>query len=102
MTLGEDELLDIVELFEQLRGASWTKVTGAGSTVAVSLASDHRRGIMFADVPWRGNRINRIRYFPPPGESRSGILRCRPTLDCLAALATVAGRVLWHPNAPSR
>lgn len=38
--------------------------TGAGSTVAVSLASDHRRGIMFADVPWRGNRINRIRYFP--------------------------------------
>lgn len=64
MTLGEDELLDIVELFEQLRGASWTKVTGAGSTVAVSLASDHRRGIMFADVPWRGNRINRIRYFP--------------------------------------
>lgn len=46
------------------RGASWTKVTGAGSTVAVSLASDHRRGIMFADVPWRGNRINRIRYFP--------------------------------------
>lgn len=44
--------------------ASWTKVTGAGSTVAVSLASDHRRGIMFADVPWRGNRINRIRYFP--------------------------------------
>ncbi|KED07795.1 hypothetical protein P939_01827 [Mycobacterium tuberculosis KT-0045] len=29
MTLGEDELLDIVELFEQLRGASWTKVTVA-------------------------------------------------------------------------
>lgn len=62
--LRQRELLDIVELFEQLRGASWTKVTGAGSTVAVSLASDHRRGIMFADVPWRGNRINRIRYFP--------------------------------------
>lgn len=63
-TASVELLLDIVELFEQLRGASWTKVTGAGSTVAVSLASDHRRGIMFADVPWRGNRINRIRYFP--------------------------------------
>ena len=37
---------------------------GAGPTVAVSLNSGHGRGIMFADVAWRGNAINRIRYFP--------------------------------------
>ncbi|OSC40558.1 ketosteroid isomerase family protein [Mycobacterium decipiens] len=64
ITLSDSDLLDISELFGQLRGASWTKVNGAGSTVTVSLASDHGRGILFADVAWRGNQINRIRYFP--------------------------------------
>jgi hypothetical protein len=39
-------------------------MNGAGSTVTVSLASDHGRGILFADVAWRGNQINQIRYFP--------------------------------------
>ncbi|ORB52778.1 ketosteroid isomerase family protein [Mycobacterium persicum] len=67
MTLGDDEVLDPAELAQQLRGVSWTKINGAGSTVTVSLASDHGRGIMFAELPWRGwrgNLINRIRYFP--------------------------------------
>jgi hypothetical protein len=64
ITLGDDDLLDIAELVEQLDGASWTKMNGAGSTVTVSLASDHGRGILFADVAWRGNQINQIRYFP--------------------------------------
>ena len=41
-----------------------SKTIGAGPTVAVSLHSDHGRGIVFADVAWRGNAINRIRYFP--------------------------------------
>ncbi|SON63760.1 hypothetical protein MSIMFI_05291 [Mycobacterium simulans] len=64
ITLGDDKLLDVVELIEQLSGASWTKVIGAGSTVTVSLASGRGRGILFADVAWRGDAINRIRYFP--------------------------------------
>ncbi|OBJ49334.1 ketosteroid isomerase family protein [Mycobacterium sp. 1423905.2] len=64
MTLGDDDALDSTELLEQLRGARWTKVIGAGSTVTVSLATDHGRGIIFVDVAWRGNQINEIRYFP--------------------------------------
>ena len=35
---------------------------GAGPTVVVAL--DDGRGIIFADVAWRANAINRIRYFP--------------------------------------
>lgn len=62
--LGDDNPLDVAELVEQLSGAGWTKMIGAGPTVAVSLNSAHGRGIMFADVAWRGNAINRIRYFP--------------------------------------
>jgi hypothetical protein len=64
ITLSDDDPLDLAELIEQLRGARWTKVIGAGSTVAVSVASDHGRGILFADVARRGNEINGIRYFP--------------------------------------
>jgi hypothetical protein len=64
ITLGDNDPLDIAELVGQLNGASWTKMNGAGSTVTVSVASGHGRGIMFADVPWRGNEINQIRYFP--------------------------------------
>lgn len=63
ITLGDGDVLDVAELFEQLGGASWTKMIGAGSTVTVSIASDRGRGILFAEVGWRGNRINRIRYF---------------------------------------
>ncbi len=64
ITLGDEDVLDLAELVEQLNGASWSKVIGAGSTVTVSLASGHGRGILFADVAWRGNEITGIRYFP--------------------------------------
>jgi Nuclear transport factor 2 (NTF2) domain len=64
ITLGDDDPLDIAELVEQLDGVRWTKINSAGPTVAVSLNSAHGRGIMFADVSWRGNAIDRIRYFP--------------------------------------
>ena len=63
-TLGDTDQLDVAELVEQLGGASRTRVISAGSTVAASLNSKHGRGIMFADVAWRSNAINRIRYFP--------------------------------------
>jgi hypothetical protein len=64
ITLGDRDSLDIAELVAQLEGASPTKMNSAGSTVAVSLNSDHGRGILFADVAWRGNAIKAIRYFP--------------------------------------
>lgn len=64
ITLGDDDPLDMAELVEQLSGARWQKTIGAGSTVTVSLLSDHGRGILFADVAWRGNAITRVRYFP--------------------------------------
>jgi hypothetical protein len=64
ITLGDNDRLDIAKLVEQLDGASWAKVIGAGSTVAVSVNSAHGRGVMLVDVAWPGNAINRIRYFP--------------------------------------
>jgi hypothetical protein len=64
MTLGDRDPLDLAELVELLIGAGATKMNSAGSTVAVSLNSGHGRAIMFADVAWRGNAIDRIRYFP--------------------------------------
>lgn len=64
ITLGDNDPLDVTELVEQLQGLSWTKVIGAGATVAVSVTSARGRGIVFADVAWPGNAINRIRYFP--------------------------------------
>jgi hypothetical protein len=63
ITLGDEEALDAVALIEQLRGASWTKVIGAGPTVVVSVDSDRGRGIIFADVARKGHEINQIRYF---------------------------------------
>jgi len=64
ITLGDEDVIDVKELAGQLNGASWPKIIGSGSTVAVSVASSHGRGIVFADVAWRGSQINRIRYFP--------------------------------------
>lgn len=64
ITLGDNDPLDLAELVEQLNGASWTKVISAGRTVAVSLNSGHGRGIILANVAWRANAINQIRYFP--------------------------------------
>ncbi len=64
ITLGDGDSLELDELVAQLNGASVTKTIGAGHTVVVSLHADHGRGIVFADVAWRGNAINRIGYFP--------------------------------------
>lgn len=64
ITVGEDDPVELTELGEHLRGANWAKVIGAGSTVVVSVASDHGRGIAFADVARRGNQITAVRYFP--------------------------------------
>ncbi|OBG58695.1 MULTISPECIES: ketosteroid isomerase family protein [unclassified Mycobacterium] len=64
ITLGDDEVLDLAGLVEQLDGAGGTKMIGAGSTVVVSLTSTRGRAIIFADMTWRPNAINRIRYFP--------------------------------------
>lgn len=64
ISLGDNDPLDLAELVEQLNGATWTKVISAGRTVAASLNSGHGRGIIFADVAWRANTINQIRYFP--------------------------------------
>jgi hypothetical protein len=64
ITLGDTVPLDITELAEQLEGARCTKMNGAGSTVTSSLSAARGRGIMFADMAWRGHTINRIRYFP--------------------------------------
>lgn len=64
ITLGDDDPLEVGELVEQLNGARWSKVIGAGATVTVALNTSHGRSIMFADMAWRGNAINRIRYFP--------------------------------------
>ncbi|OBA64041.1 transporter [Mycobacterium sp. 1100029.7] len=64
ITLGDKDPLDIVELAAELGGAQWTRMIGAGSTIAISLNSAHGRGILFADVASRGKAINEIRYFP--------------------------------------
>jgi Nuclear transport factor 2 (NTF2) domain len=64
ITLGDKDPLDIGELADELGGANWTKMNGAGCTVTVSLNSGHGRGILFADVGRRGKVINQIRYFP--------------------------------------
>lgn len=64
VTLGDNDALGVAELAAHVDGAAVTKINGAGSTVAVSLNSGRGRGIMFAEVAWRGNTINRIRYFP--------------------------------------
>ncbi|WP_297595564.1 ketosteroid isomerase family protein [Mycobacterium sp.] len=64
ISLGDRDPLELAELVEQLNGAGATKMNSAGPTVAVSINSGHGRAIMFADVAWRGDAINRIRYFP--------------------------------------
>jgi hypothetical protein len=64
MTLGDDQPIALAELVDRLDGAGRTKMNGAGGTVAVSVDSRHGRGILFADVSWKGNAVSRIRYFP--------------------------------------
>jgi transport factor 2 (NTF2)-like protein len=64
ITLGDSDRIEVTELVEQLEGASWAKTIGAGRTVALSVNSAHGRGIVFVDVTWPGNTIDRIRFFP--------------------------------------
>jgi hypothetical protein len=60
---GDDEKADLVELIRRCRGARATKLIAAGSTVAASVASGQRRGVLFADVARPGTGIAQVRYF---------------------------------------
>ena len=61
---GDNDSTDLADLGRQLAGARSTRMLGAGSTVAVSIGSDRRCGVLFADVARRGTLITRVRYFP--------------------------------------
>lgn len=62
-TFGDDEDVDVADLIERLGGADWTKLVGAGRTVAASVIAQQGRGVLFADMARRGKAIQRIRYF---------------------------------------
>jgi hypothetical protein len=67
ITFGDGEAAestDLAELIERCSGASAAKLIAAGSTVAASVTSGQRRGILFADMARRGVGIHRVRYFP--------------------------------------
>ncbi len=64
ITFGDDEVVEVAELIERCSGASATKLIAAGSTVAASVTTGHRRGVLFANVARRGTGIHRVRYFP--------------------------------------
>ncbi|GBE66687.1 hypothetical protein MFM001_31490 [Mycobacterium sp. MFM001] len=63
MTFGDDEDVDVTDLIDRLGGANWTKIIGAGRTVAASVTAPQGRGVMFADMAQRGTAIQQIRYF---------------------------------------
>jgi Nuclear transport factor 2 (NTF2) domain len=72
ITFGDGEAAEIVAiaaLVARCPGAAASKLIAAGSTVAVSITSQHGRGVMFADVAWRRNEIRRVRYFPASSTS---------------------------------
>jgi Nuclear transport factor 2 (NTF2) domain len=58
------ENTDIAELIERCPGATAPKLIAAGGTVAASVISGQRRGVLFADAARRGAGIHRVRYFP--------------------------------------
>jgi Nuclear transport factor 2 (NTF2) domain len=64
ITFGDDDKAGLAELIQRCSGASAAKVIAAGSTVAASVTSGPRRGVLFADVSRRGTGIHRVRYFP--------------------------------------
>src|ERR1700722_9205058 len=64
ITFGDDEKADVAELIERCSGATAAKLIAAGSTVAASVTSGKRRGVLFADGARRGPGIHRVRYFP--------------------------------------
>lgn len=63
IAFGDDETADIAELIGRCRGAAVTKLIAAGTTVAASVASGQRRGVLFADVARHASGIQRVRYF---------------------------------------
>jgi len=63
ISFGDDEVADIAELTRGCRGARATKLIAAGTTVAASVASGQRRGVLFADVARHGTGIAQVRYF---------------------------------------
>jgi hypothetical protein len=63
MTFGDDGAAEIADLVARCPGARAAKLIAAGCTVAVSITSQRGRGVMFADVAKRGNKIRQIRYF---------------------------------------
>jgi hypothetical protein len=72
ITFGDGDAAEIVAiaaLVARCPAAAASKLIAAGSTVAVSITSQHGRGVMFADVARRGNEIRRIRYFPASSTS---------------------------------
>jgi hypothetical protein len=58
-----DESADVTELIARCSGATATKLIAAGATVAASVSSMQRRGVLFADVARGGTGIQRVRYF---------------------------------------
>jgi hypothetical protein len=64
ITFGDNDKTSIAELIGELGDARWTKMIGAGPTVVASIAAEHGRGVLFADLTRRGDAITRIRYFP--------------------------------------
>ncbi len=63
IAFGDDEVADVDELIGRCPGAAATKLIAAGATVAASVASGQRRGILFADVGRSATGIARVRYF---------------------------------------
>jgi hypothetical protein len=63
IAFGDEETADIAELIGRCPGATATKLIAAGTTVAASVASGQRRGVLFADVGRHGTGIQRVRYF---------------------------------------
>jgi Nuclear transport factor 2 (NTF2) domain len=63
VSFGDDEVADIAELIGRCRGARTTKLIAAGTTVAASVASGQRRGVLFADLASHGRGIAQVRYF---------------------------------------
>jgi hypothetical protein len=69
ITFGDGEAAELATLIARCPAAAVSKLIAAGSTVAVSITSEHGRGVMFADVAWRRNEIRRVRYFPASSTS---------------------------------
>ncbi|BBZ13575.1 hypothetical protein MBRA_37700 [Mycobacterium branderi] len=63
ITFGDDENVDITDFTVRLAGAGWTKIVGAGRTVAASISAPQGRGVLLADMTTRDKAIQRIRYF---------------------------------------